>query len=91
MQQLAPDNLVPKIKSLLSNKVSNVAILAIVILVEQRMGKVSLYFFIWTLTNSPLSVTWQIAYYTAALGICGDAEFWMGCLHHSLSSFKWDA
>ncbi|KDO67841.1 hypothetical protein CISIN_1g0127292mg, partial [Citrus sinensis] len=37
--QLTPDNLHPKIKSLLGDEISNVAKLAIVILFEQKMGK----------------------------------------------------
>ncbi|XP_024041208.1 uncharacterized protein LOC102611704 isoform X8 [Citrus sinensis] len=37
--QLTPDNLHPKIKSLLDDEISNVAKLAIVILFEQKMGK----------------------------------------------------
>lgn len=37
--QLAPDNLHPKIKSLLGDEIGNVAKLAIVILFEQKMGK----------------------------------------------------
>ncbi|XAR56126.1 [Ribulose-bisphosphate carboxylase]-lysine N-methyltransferase [Bertholletia excelsa] len=37
--QIAPDNLLPEINSLLPNKVGNVAKLATVILTEQKMGQ----------------------------------------------------
>ncbi|XP_021295622.1 ribulose-1,5 bisphosphate carboxylase/oxygenase large subunit N-methyltransferase, chloroplastic isoform X2 [Herrania umbratica] len=37
--QITPDNLLPKIKALLSNKVGTVAKLAIILLVEQKMGQ----------------------------------------------------
>ncbi|KAK6228096.1 SET domain - like 9 [Theobroma cacao] len=37
--QIAPDNLLPKIKAALSNKVGTVAKLAIILLVEQKMGQ----------------------------------------------------
>ena len=40
LQQLAPDNLLPDIKSLLGDEVGNVAKLAIVILFEQKLDKV---------------------------------------------------
>lgn len=40
MQQLSPDNLVPQIKSLLKDEVSDNAKLAVVILVEQNLGQV---------------------------------------------------
>lgn len=40
LQQLAPDNLLPDIKSLLGDEVGNVTKLAIVILFEQKLGKV---------------------------------------------------
>lgn len=40
MQQISPDNVPSKINSLLDDGVGNVAKLAIVILVEQKMGQV---------------------------------------------------
>lgn len=40
-QQIAPDNLLPKVASLLDNEVGNVAKLAIVILIEQKRGQVN--------------------------------------------------
>lgn len=39
--QIAPDNLLPKVASLLDNEVGNVAKLAIVILIEQKRGQES--------------------------------------------------
>lgn len=44
LQQLSPDNLHPEIKTFIGNGVGNVAKLAVVVLVEQRMGKVNLSF-----------------------------------------------
>lgn len=44
LQQLAPDNLNPELKALLSDDVGDVAKLAIVVLLEQKMGHVTLLF-----------------------------------------------
>lgn len=45
LQQLAPDNLNPELKALLSDDVGDVAKLAIVVLLEQKMGHVTLLFY----------------------------------------------
>lgn len=44
LQQLAPDNLLPQINSLLGNEVGDIAKLAIVILVEQKLAQVPTLF-----------------------------------------------
>ena len=44
LQQISPDNLLPEISSLLPEEVDNVSKLAIVILVEQKMGQVPFSF-----------------------------------------------
>jgi histone-lysine N-methyltransferase SETD3 len=43
LQQITPDNILPEIKSLLGDEVLNIAKLAIVILVEQKLGQVILF------------------------------------------------
>jgi hypothetical protein len=40
LQEITPDNLLPEIKSLLGDVVGNIAKLAIVVLVEQKLGQV---------------------------------------------------
>jgi len=44
LQQITLDNLLPEIKSLLGDEVGNIAKLAIVILCEQKIGQVRIFF-----------------------------------------------
>jgi histone-lysine N-methyltransferase SETD3 len=44
LQQITPDNLLPEIKSSLGDEVGNISKLAIVILVEQKIGQVIIFF-----------------------------------------------
>jgi len=43
LQQIAPDNLLPEINSLLPDEIGNVGKLAIIILAEQKLGQVPIW------------------------------------------------
>lgn len=60
LQEITPDNLLPEIKSLLGDEVGNIAKLAIVVLVEQKLGQVILFFLFYALYESLYLYWWVV-------------------------------